>query len=49
MVTGIRGAKVVRIPGAGHSSSLEEPEAVIAAMRELLQTGRKPSTTSAPL
>lgn len=40
MVDGIRGAKAVRIPGAGHSSSLEEPEAVIAAMRELFQTAR---------
>ncbi len=37
MVAGIRGAKAVRIPGAGHSSSLETPEAVTAAMRELLE------------
>jgi 3-oxoadipate enol-lactonase len=37
MMAGIRGAKAVRIPGAGHSSSLETPEAVTAAMRELLE------------
>src|ERR1051326_6206938 len=37
LATGIRGARVVIIPGAGHSSSLEDPEAVIAAMRALLQ------------
>jgi 3-oxoadipate enol-lactonase len=41
MVEGIRGARFVRVPGAGHSSSLEEPEAIIAAMRELFQTARK--------
>jgi pimeloyl-ACP methyl ester carboxylesterase len=35
LVAGIRGARHVNIPGAGHSSSLEQPEAVIAAMREL--------------
>ena len=38
LVAGIRGARMVRIPMAGHSSSLEDPEAVIAAMRELLQS-----------
>ena len=27
----------MNIPGAGHSSSLETPEAVIAAMQELLR------------
>jgi 3-oxoadipate enol-lactonase len=32
-------ARLVRIPAAGHSSTLEQPEAVIAAMRELM-TGR---------
>jgi 3-oxoadipate enol-lactonase len=37
MVAGIRGARMVRIRGAGHSSSLETPEAVTAAMRELLE------------
>jgi pimeloyl-ACP methyl ester carboxylesterase len=37
LVSGIRGARMVCIPGAGHSSSLEDPEAVIAAMREILQ------------
>jgi pimeloyl-ACP methyl ester carboxylesterase len=49
MVAGIRGARLVRIPGAGHSSSLEEPEAVIAAMRELFQSTRKSSAGSSPL
>jgi pimeloyl-ACP methyl ester carboxylesterase len=37
LMAGIRGARMVRIPGAGHSSSLEAPEAVTAAMREILQ------------
>lgn len=37
LFTGIRGARMINIPGAGHSSSLEQPEAVIAAMRELLR------------
>jgi 3-oxoadipate enol-lactonase len=32
----IPGARLVRIPGSGHSSALEAPEAVIAAMRALL-------------
>lgn len=41
MVAGIRGARVVHIPGAGHSSSLEEPEAVTAAMREFLEGVQK--------
>lgn len=36
MVANIRGARMVRIPDAGHSSSLEAPEAVTAAMQELL-------------
>jgi len=35
LVKGIRGARFVTIPKAGHSSSLEQPDAVIAAMREL--------------
>jgi 3-oxoadipate enol-lactonase len=34
----IPGARLVRLPGCGNSSSLEAPEAVIKAMRELLQT-----------
>jgi pimeloyl-ACP methyl ester carboxylesterase len=38
MVAGIRGARFVTIPQAGHSSSLEQPETVIAAMRELFQS-----------
>lgn len=38
MAAGIRGARVVSIPGAGHSSSLETPDAVIAAMRTLFST-----------
>lgn len=38
LASGIRGAKLVSIPGAGHSSCLEQPEAVIAAMQEILQT-----------
>ena len=40
LFTGIRGARMINIPGAGHSSSLEQPEAVIAAVRELLQPPR---------
>jgi hypothetical protein len=31
----------VNIPGAGHSSCLETPDAVIMAMRELLQSTKK--------
>jgi 3-oxoadipate enol-lactonase len=38
LAAGIRGARLVTISGAGHSSSLEQPEAVIAAMRELFQS-----------
>jgi 3-oxoadipate enol-lactonase len=41
MIAGISGARQVNIPGAGHSSSLETPEAVTAAMQELLQTAKK--------
>ncbi|HEU4415937.1 MAG TPA: alpha/beta hydrolase, partial [Candidatus Angelobacter sp.] len=37
MSKGIHGARLVSIPGAGHSSSLETPDAVIAAMRSILQ------------
>lgn len=38
LITGISGARHVNISGAGHSSSLEMPDAVIAAMQELLQS-----------
>ena len=38
LFTGIRGARMINIPGAGHSSSLEQPDAVIAAMRQLLSS-----------
>jgi pimeloyl-ACP methyl ester carboxylesterase len=40
MVKGIRSARMVCIPMAGHSSPLEAPEAVIAAMRELLHASQ---------
>jgi 3-oxoadipate enol-lactonase len=49
LVEGIRSARFVRVPGAGHSSSLEEPEAVIAAMRELFQAARKGNASSPSL
>jgi pimeloyl-ACP methyl ester carboxylesterase len=38
LATAIRGARLVRIPKCGHSSSLEAPEAVTAAMKQLLTT-----------
>ena len=38
IAAGIPGAKLVRVPASGHSSSLEQPEAVVAAMREIMQT-----------
>ncbi len=38
LIAGIRGARHVNIPGAGHSSCLETPDAVIAAMQELFQS-----------
>jgi len=38
LIAGIRGARHVNIPGAGHSSPLETPDAVTAAMHDLLQT-----------
>jgi 3-oxoadipate enol-lactonase len=44
MVEGIRGARFVAVAGAGHSSSLEQPEAIIAAMRDLFQSAGKSST-----
>jgi 3-oxoadipate enol-lactonase len=37
MIAGIRGARHVNIPGAGHSSCLETPDAVTSAMEELLR------------
>jgi pimeloyl-ACP methyl ester carboxylesterase len=37
LAAAIPGAKVVCIPGAGHSSSLEGPDAVVAAMREFMR------------
>jgi 3-oxoadipate enol-lactonase len=46
LAAGIPGARVVSIPGAGHSSSLEQPEAVIAAMRELFATAGSPAKVS---
>src|SRR6185437_10896744 len=36
LIAGIHGARHINIPGAGHSSSLETPDAVIAAMQEFL-------------
>lgn len=33
----IRGSRLVRIPGCGHSSSLEAPQEVIAAIREMIE------------
>ena len=36
LASGIQGARLVRIPGCGHSSSIEAPDAVTAAMREVL-------------
>jgi 3-oxoadipate enol-lactonase len=37
LASGISGSRLVRIPGCGHSSSLEAPDAVTTAMRELLK------------
>ncbi|HET7871816.1 MAG TPA: alpha/beta hydrolase [Terriglobales bacterium] len=36
LAAAIANARLARIPGAGHSSTLEQPDAVIAAMRELI-------------
>jgi pimeloyl-ACP methyl ester carboxylesterase len=41
LIAGIRDAHHVSIPGAGHSSCLETPEAVTAAMQELFQSTKK--------
>jgi len=38
IAAGIRGAKLIRIPRAGHSSTVEEPAAVIAAIEAFLST-----------
>jgi pimeloyl-ACP methyl ester carboxylesterase len=38
MAAGIRGAKLVRLPRAGHSSTVEEPAAVTAAIETFLST-----------
>jgi pimeloyl-ACP methyl ester carboxylesterase len=38
LAAGIRGAKLVRIPRAGHSSTVEEPAAVTAAIESFLAT-----------
>jgi pimeloyl-ACP methyl ester carboxylesterase len=37
----IPGARLVRIPGCGHSSSLEAPQAVIQAMQGLIEPARE--------
>jgi pimeloyl-ACP methyl ester carboxylesterase len=37
----IPNARLVRIPGCGHSSSLEAPEAVIAAMAEFIEDKKR--------
>ena len=37
LISGIRGARHVNIPGAGHSSCLETPDEVTAAMQEFLE------------
>ena len=42
LAAGIRGARMICIPGAGHSSSLEQPEAVITAMRDFLRAAQRP-------
>jgi pimeloyl-ACP methyl ester carboxylesterase len=42
----IPGSKLVVIPGAGHSSTIEEPEAVNRALVEFLRDVRSPSTAT---
>jgi 3-oxoadipate enol-lactonase len=44
LFTGIHGAHMINIPGAGHSSSLEQPDAVISAIRQFLSS---PANTAA--
>ena len=48
LLSSIKRARMVRIIGAGHSSSLEAPEAVIEAMREILaaQPDRRQSSSA---
>jgi 3-oxoadipate enol-lactonase len=46
LAAAIRNSKLVRIPGCGHSSSLEAPEAVIQAMRELIKAGKDTGKTA---
>jgi pimeloyl-ACP methyl ester carboxylesterase len=41
LIAGISGARHLNISGAGHSSSLETPEAVITAMQELFQNSKQ--------
>ncbi|GGI08164.1 alpha/beta fold hydrolase [Egicoccus halophilus] len=50
MVDRIPGARLVRIPAAGHSSTIEQPEAVTAAIRSLLTEASDgaPSPEAAP-
>lgn len=43
LAAAIRNSKLVRIPGSGHSSSLEAPQAVIEAMRELMEGQKDPA------
>lgn len=38
LASSIQGSKLVRIPACGHSSSLEQPEAVNAAMRDFIES-----------
>jgi pimeloyl-ACP methyl ester carboxylesterase len=45
LFTGIHGARMINIPGAGHSSSLEQPEAVNAAMQELFKSLQQKSAS----
>jgi 3-oxoadipate enol-lactonase len=47
LATFIPGARLVRITGAGHSSALEAPDAVVAAMRGLLGEMERVSETPA--
>lgn len=44
LAVAIRNSRFVRVPGAGHSSSLEQPEAVIQAMRELIVNQGQPAS-----
>lgn len=38
LASSIQGSKLVRIPASGHSSSLEQPQAVTAAMRDFIES-----------